>query len=318
MRISLKNTLNETIPYNIHLEIAGLTSDRDKQFDIPIYVENINKNTVYDTEVCGFRLEADSPEEVVFLAEKLLPGLVVAGRFPTYIFITRRSRRMYPVYTIQDEVYATTPGGPVFRHIELAKVREYLTSYLRKLGKLGEKGKSEKLHVRGIRKSDLSLTRPLFYLKKRADSPEKNEFWAPVFQSSNGNSIYTYAASARREVDVDGGHEILRLRSQVAQALIADNRLVEDLDLRADRLLPDYWKNVEPTLEAQAMKLSYNGTTCNVYRDGNYKVAVEYRPDEDRYSFYIGHDMDQLCERAAKDLMRRGIIKDSKELQLQN
>jgi len=308
MKISLQKTGNKTTPYNIHVEIASLTAERNKTYDVPMYKVPKNGYTLYDAEICGFRIEADTPEEAIFLSEKILPGLVTAARFPTYVFIARRSRRLYPVYTIGDEVLATTPGGPVFRHVELAKVREYLTDYLHTMGKLGVPGMSEKLHVRGVSKTNLALIRPLFYLKKRAVTPNDKEFWAPVFVSHAGNTIYAYAANDRREVDLNGGHEILRLRSQVAQALIADQRLADDLDLRADRLLPEYWDRVKSTLNAQTMKLTFNDTVMDVYRNDKFLIAVEYRETEDRYSFYIGRNPDELKSRTAKDLIRRGII----------
>lgn len=318
MRISLETTRDEQTPYNLRLEIASLTVDRDKIFNIPVYLEHQNGKKMYDVELCGFRVDAETPEEVVSLVEKLLPGLVAGARFPTYVFIARRSRRLYPVYTVGDEVYATTPGGPVFRHVELAKVRDNLTNYLHQIGHLGTPGKSEKLHVRGVRRSNLALTRPIFYLKKRPVIPDENEFWAPVFISNQGNSIYTYAASGRREVDTDQGHEILHLRSQVAQALMADSRLQEDLDLRADRLLPEYWEKVKPTLQTLSTKLTYDSTKFDMYQDGKYLIAVEYRTDEDRYSFYIGYDKEDLRVRAGKDLTRRGIISNPDMVQFVN
>jgi hypothetical protein len=37
-------------------------------------------------------------------------------------------------------------------------------------------------------------------------------------------------------------------------------------------------------------------------------VAVEHRRKEDRYSFYIGNDVDDLKERTARDLVRRNLI----------
>ncbi len=102
---------------------------------------------------------------------------------------------VYPVYTVGDEVYATTPGGPVFRHVELAKVREFLSDCLHTMEEIGSVDRAETLHVRGIDKNTLGLIRPSFYLKKRV--PSEAEFWAPVFKSEDGRSIYTYAARAK-------------------------------------------------------------------------------------------------------------------------
>jgi hypothetical protein len=223
---------------------------------------------------------------------------------------------MYPVYTFGNEVFATTPGGPIFKHVELAKVREYLAEYLNEIGELGVPGKSEKLHVRGVRRSNLALTRPIFYLKKRPQANDEKEFWGPVFVTDDNAAIYTYAASGRRQVDVNDGHEILALRSQVAQALIADKRLKDEYALRADRLLPEYWQKVKPNLQALSSKLRYNGTAFEIYQDGKHLVAVEYRPEEDRYSFYIGKGVSDLRDRATEDLMRRGLVKNLQTVQV--
>ena len=248
MRISIEQNSNNnssTVPYFANVEIATITADFNTRYRVPIW-QRTNGKTKYAADVCGFQIEGDSPDAVSALIEKMVPELVNMARLPSYVFIARRSHKMYPVYTYGDEVFATTPGGPLFKHVELAKVREYLSDYMHTIKALGAPGKSEKLHVRGVHRETLGLIRPVFYLKKRSQSDDDNEFWAPVFTSRDGNSIYAYAASGRREVEIDDGHEVFRLRSQVAQALIADKRLKEDYDLRADRLLPDYWKKVQP------------------------------------------------------------------------
>ena len=314
MRISLEQNSSadrQTAPYFARIEIATMSIDLETVFRIPIYLKSVNGHNLYVANLCGFEVDADTPEAALTLIERLLPGLLNFGRLPTYVFIARRSYKMYPVYTHRNEVFATTPGGPVFKHVELAKVREYLTDYLHEIGALGVPGRSEKLHVRGVRRSTLSLTRPLFYLKKRPQARDEHEFWAPVFATDDGRTIYTYAASGRREVEVDHGHEVFRLRTQVAQALIADRRLKQDYDLRADRLLPDYWLKVKPNLEEQSPKLAYNGAKFEMYQAGRTVLAVEYRAQEDRYSFYIGNNVDDLRDRAARDLLRRGLIKDT-------
>jgi hypothetical protein len=239
------------------------------------------------------------------------------ARLPTYVFIARRSRQMYPVYTVGDEVFATTPGGPVFRHVELAKVRDYLSDYLHAVSELGTPGKSDTLHVRGINMDTLGLIRPIFYLKKRPSSAGDNEFWAPVFLADDGKSIYTYAASGKREVDLAGGYETLLLRTQVAQALIADKRLKENFDLRPDRLLPDYWAQVQATLKPTPATLVYDDQSLAVYQNGRGIVAVEHRHDEDRYSLYIGQDIDDLRDRTAYDFVRRGLIDRIEEIRIE-
>ena len=301
-------TDSNILPFFAHIEVSTAMVDFNTRFRVPIS-QRVNGDTSYLAEICGFQVEADSPNAVISLLEKLVLELANFARLPTYIFIARRSHKMYPVYTYEDTVFATTPGGPVFKHVELAKVREYLSDYMHTIGALGTPGASETLHVRGVHRETLGLVRPIFYLKKRPRDGDDNEFWAPVFPSKDGHVIYAYAVNGRREVDIDNGHEVLRLRSQVAQALIADKRLKEDYDLRADRLLPEYWERVKPNLEAMSSKLVYNGSQFDIYGQGKYLVAVEYRDSEDRYSLYIGKGVDDLRERAAKDLVRRRLTK---------
>jgi hypothetical protein len=320
MKITLQHNSGSNsaaIPYFAEIEISTISVDFNTRFRVPIS-KRVNGKSWYITEICGFQVEADSPEAAVSLIEKLVPGLINMARLPTYVFIARRSHKMYPVYTHGDEVFATTPGGPVFKHIELAKVREYLSDYMHTIGALGQPGKSEKLHVRGVHRESLALIRPIFYLKKRAESNGENEFWAPVFQSTNGATIYTYAASGRREVEIDNGHEVFRLRAQVAQALIADKRLKDEDDLRVDRLLPDYWDKVKPHLQKVSSKLSFDGKSFKMYREGLSLLALEYRGDEDRYSIYIGKGVEDLRSRAAKDLARRGFVKSPDAVKIED
>ncbi|MFC1975913.1 hypothetical protein ACFLXQ_05905 [Chloroflexota bacterium] len=319
MKISLEQNVkndNEAVPYLVNVEISTMTIDLDTTFSIPVH-HYTNGKTIYNTEVCGFRVEADVPDQIVPVTERLIRGLVNMARLPTYVFIARRSRRIYPVYTVGDEVFATTLGGPVFRHVELAKVREFLNDYLHAVGEIGTPGKSDKLRVRGVNKNSLALVRPIFYLKKRPQSEDEAEFWAPVFLADDQASIYTYAASGQREIDLAGGYETLLLRSQVAQALIADKRLKDNYDLRPDRLMPDYWERVKSTLKLQPENLAFDDTTFEVYRNGRGIVAAEYRRDEDRYSLYIGQDLDDLRERTAKDLARRGLISNTEAVEIQ-
>jgi len=318
MKISLEQNVtdNEAIPYFVDVEIDTITIDLYTNYHIPVYKQT-NGKTGYNVEICGFQVNADTPDNIVPVTERLIRGLVNMSRLPTYMFIARRSRQTYPVYTVGDEVFATTPGGPVFRHVELAKVREHLTEYLNAVGEIGTPGKSERLRVRGVDAESLSLVRPVFYLKKRPQSEDEAEFWAPVFLSDDHGSIYCYAASGRREIDISGGYEALLLRTQVAQALIADKRLKDPYDLRPDRLLPDFWERVKKTLKLQSPKLVFGDTTFEIYKNGKGIIAVEYREDEDRYSLYIGKDIDDLRDRTAKDLVRRGIITNTEAVQIQ-
>ena len=56
---------------------------------------------------------------------------------------------------VGDEVFVTTPGGPVFRDVELAKVRGYLSDYLHTMEELGTADHVETLHVRGVDRNTL-------------------------------------------------------------------------------------------------------------------------------------------------------------------
>jgi hypothetical protein len=53
-------------------------------------------------------------------AEPLAVGQLAYSIDNLILFIARRSHKMYPVYTYGDKVFATTPGDPVFEHVELA------------------------------------------------------------------------------------------------------------------------------------------------------------------------------------------------------
>jgi hypothetical protein len=318
MRVSIERNgaSDSPAPYNIHIQLTTTTVDLETNFYVPMYARPGSGLGSYVANICGFQVKGETPEAATALIERLVSNLINFGRLPTYIFIARRSYKMYPVYTQADEVFATTPGGPLFKHVELAKVREYLSDYLHDIGALGVPGKSEKLHVRGVHRITLDLIRPIFYLKKRPQTSQEYEFWAPVFPADDEGSIYTYAASGKREVDMAGGYEVLLLRSQVAQALIADKRLKDIYNLRVDRLLPDYYQQVKPTFEDYPAKLKFGDTVFDVYRSGKTLIAVEYRSTEDRYSLYLGRDLEDLRDRAAKDLARRDLLSNISDLQI--
>ena len=272
---------------------------------------------LYTADIAGFHLQAGNVHNIQRLVKSFIPALVSYARLPDYVFVASRSHHIYPVYTVGDEVIATTPGGPVFRHVELAKVRARLMDYLVTTGELAPPGQGEKLHVRGVSRSTLALLRPVFYLKKRI--PGQTEFWAPVFEAEDGRSIYAYVASAKREVPIDGRNEVLALWEVCADALIADQRLRERYDLRPDRLMPDYWERLEPTLERERYRLAVSdhyapggGIQLPLYRNDRFSIAVEVRKGENRFGLFLGRDREDLRERVARDFVRRGLI-DSPE-----
>lgn len=310
MKISFERNIeqnNDTIPYFLHIETRASELDWGRQYRVPVILSH---GLFYVVEICGVRIEAETFRELVPKVQSQLLALENMSRMPTYVFITRRSRKLFPVYTVGDHVVAVTPQGVSFKHVELAKVREYLTDYLHQVGLLGPLDRGDKLHVRGVHKETLALNRPVFYLKKKAVQKKENEFWAPVFQSRTSNVIYAYAANTRHETELDEGQEVFELRHKVAEALIADNRLGNNYNLRADRLMPDLWEKVRSNLKKLPGDIVYDGIKLPMYLRNGLTVALEYRSKEDRYSLYLGANDEDLLHRVGQDLVRRELISD--------
>jgi hypothetical protein len=299
------DAFSEAYPYITRVEIISATMDRGRVYQVPVFVRYQGLQKSFGVDICGFRLEAKKPHLLAPQIEKMLRGLILASRLPSYVFVARRARGVFPVYTIEDEVMATTKVGPVFRHVELAKVREYLTDFLHEANILGEKGKSDKLHVRGVSMRTLGLRRPVMYLKKRI--PGETDFWAPVFQSSDGQDLYAYAASKRQEVSRQFDDEVLLIHKKVAEALQADNRLHQAFDLRPDRLMPAYWDRLKSTLQSRG-QMEVGGILLDVYENGRFTIAVEARPDEERYGLFLGQNQADVRRRAKQDFTRRGMV----------
>lgn len=321
MEISLKknNADNrKAVPYHINIKLAPIKSNNfATNFQIPLNLKPLNGQNHYAAEMCGLQLQESSPQSVLNKIKKVGPTLVNLNRMPTYVFIARHSLRVYPVYTSRKEILGlTVQGGPVVRHVELAYVRDRVGKYLNDAHVIGRSGTFEKLHVRGVHQKTLALVRPIFYLKKRPLTSRDTEFWTPVFPSEERDSIYAYVLDKKYEAKEAEGDEVFQLRSQVSRALMADQRLSEDFDLRADRLLPDYWAKLETKLDAQPGRLDYNSSSLPMYRHQNHLVAVEQRANEERYSLYIGYDDADLRQRAGKDLARRRIINNQSEVNI--
>lgn len=294
---------SESIPYFVALEIVTATVDAGTVFNIPVTVELSSKGKQYSVDICGYTRKSNNIDAMPNIAGQLVNQLISIARLPSYVFIARRAREIYPVYTKGHEVFATTPGGPSFEHVELAKVREYLTDYLHDIGTLGGNGLSDKLHVRGVNMHTLGLRRPVMYLKKRV--PGEVDFWAPVFESGDGARIYTYASSARREVPIGQGQEVLALQGLVAGKLKENGRLSNTSDLRPGRLFPDYWERLKSTLTPQD-GITVNGIDIPLYSNGALWIGEEMRKEEDRISLYLGSDATDIHKRASADLERRG------------
>ncbi len=320
MRLSIfKNDASQgpDVPFLMSIDLTGEIIPPHTYFNAPIYAERVGERVLYNIELCGFRLEAETPEELLEPSAQLISGLINMARLPTYIFAARDSLLVYPVYTVGDEVMATTPGGPLFRHVELAKVRSFLSDYLHTMEELGTMRQQETLHVRGVDMNTLGLIRPRFYLKKRV--PGENEFWAPVFRSEDGRRLYAYAASAKRETPMDGGREVLNLHNLVARALMADRRLNDPYDLRPDRLFAEDWRALATHLRIQPYTLHIEGESPQVlpiYRNGKVYVTAEHRQSEDRYNLFLGRNPLDLQERVALDFTRRGLVSSAKAIKL--
>ena len=307
MKIDVISNKRREQPYTLEVTIQTLTIDAGSVFEVPVKASFDSGTKLLEIDLCGFLLRAKRVEELPQKVAAMLQGLENYSRFPSYVFIARRAGGLYPVYTIENEVVATTPGGPVFRHVELAKVREYLTDYLHDIGVLGTVGSSDKLHARGVNPRTLGLMRPIFYLKKRV--PGTTEFWAPVFESDDGKIVYTYAANARRDTPASSGPEILMLRETVAEALRADGRLNDLHDLRADRLFPEHWQQLKSLLTAEG-SFTVEDREVALFRTTSEWVGALLRPDEQRYSLYVGKDEDDVAWRVERDLLRRGLLEN--------
>ena len=275
----------------------------NRVFKIPVFKDSVESS--YFADVCGFRAKAKSIDGLENKMLQLTDGLINMARLPRHVFVARRARKVFPIYTVGDEVITTTPGGPIFRHIELAKVREYLTDFLHESDVLGENGVSDKLHVRGTSLSTLQLRRPVLYLKKR--NIGEKEFWAPVFETENLDGLYTYAASGRREVKNEyGGRGVLVLTRIVAEALKTDKRLDDIYDLRPDRLQPSFWEKLKPNL-TDAGSISIKGKNIDLFTSDALHIGVEYREKEERFGLFLDDSATGLSERISADFDRRGI-----------
>lgn len=306
MKIAIERneaTNSDTVPYIAHIDTADITIHKNNQFEVPIQVIHAGASKSYHADICGFGVDADNPDHMPPKIRFLLDHLINIARLPRHVFVARRAGKVYPIYTVENTVRATTPGGPVFEHVELAKVREYLSDYLHDTYVLGDKGLSDRLHVRGVHAKTLGLKRPVFYLKKRIVG--EVDFWAPVFAGEQGKVIYTYAANAWRSVDKSDGSEVLQLRDIVAKALQEDGRLNDSYDLRPDRLMPEYWARLKETVTPEG-SLEIKDVVYQVFSKGSLWLAVETRPDEDRYGLYLGDSESAVRGRMTRDFIRRG------------
>ena len=303
MELTFEKNLEGAVPYTATLDTTDETIHPNRVYKIPVFKSAVGSG--YFSDICGFRATAKTMPGLESQMLHLADGLINMARLPRHVFVARRAKKVFPIYTVGDEVITTTPGGPIFRHVELAKVREYLTDYLHAADVLGENGQSDKLHVRGTSLQTLQLRRPVLYLKKR--KPKEKEFWAPVFETENLDGLYTYAASGRREVKNEyGGKGVLVLTRIVAEALKTDNRLTDNFDLRPDRLQPSFWEKLKPNL-TPAGSVKIRGKMIDLFTSDGLHIGVEYREKEDRYGLFLDESVPNLADRITADFERRGI-----------
>ncbi|MFT5193328.1 MAG: hypothetical protein ACI9EW_000694 [Cellvibrionaceae bacterium] len=310
-RLSIEKIMNVTFqsndggisPFTAVIDTIQETIHPQRIYQVPVFKDPAGSG--YFVDICGFRARAKELKKLNSPILQLIDGLINISRLPRHVFVARRAKKAYPVYTIGSEVVVTTPGGPMFKHIELAKVREYLTDYLHEAEILGEKGVSDKLHVRGTSLKTLQLRRPVLYLKNR--NVGDAEFWAPVFETEGLDGLYTYAASDRREVKNEyGGKGILVLTRIVAEALKTEKRLKDIYDLRPDRLQPFFWEKLKQNLIA-AGTTEINGKSIEFYTSDAMYIGVEYREKEDRYGLFLSDSAQGLEGRIAADFKRRSV-----------
>ena len=303
MNVDFQTNQDSGAPFTAVLDTSQETVHPQRVYNVPVYKSPTEGG--YFSDICGFRAKAKTVEALRKPILELTDGLINMSRLPRHVFVARRAKKVYPIYTVGDQVITTTPGGPIFKHVELAKVREYLTDYLHDAEILGEKGVSDKLHVRGTSLSTLQLRRPVMYLKKRIVG--EPEFWAPVFETENLDGLYTYAASNRREIKSEyGGRGVLVLTRIVAEALKTEKRLNDIYDLRPDRLQPTFWEQLKPNL-ISAGSTEIRGKTLELFTSDSTYVGVEFREDEDRYGLFLSDSAENLEERIAADFKRRSI-----------
>jgi hypothetical protein len=292
------------IPYFAQVTCHGL-ANTGPEFAIPVRTQFDGRKKILSVELVGLRMTTDQLSALPALVARLFESMAYNGHLPDYVFIARDAGTVLPVYTINREVIAPARNGPIFRHLELSVVREQLTDYLHSVKVLGTGGAEDKLHVRGVDPESLQLVRPRFYLKKRVAG--QTGFWAPVFRSGDGQTLHTWAANGRRSAPASADTAILALQQIVARALLADHRLANSHDLRPDRLFPDDWDRLRSRLTPVGGITVY-GVGLPLYRaaDGT-MIALEKRPEEDRYSLYLGSDQEDVQARAERDFARRGI-----------
>ena len=303
MNVTFQENINNGTPYTAVLNTENETIHKNRVFNVPVFKDSVE--SAYFADLCGFRVKSKELKGLGTQMLEVTDGLINMSRMPRHVFVARRAKRVFPIYTVGNEVMATTSGGPLFRHVELAKLREYLTDYLHEAEILGEKGLSDKLHVRGTSLQSLQLRRPVFYLKKRIVG--EPEFWAPVFETEGLDGIYTYAASERREIKNEyGGKGVLVLTRIVAEALKTEKRLNNIYDLRPDRLQPAFWDKLKPNLVSSGIT-KINGKDVELFTSDGLHVGLEFREKEERYGLFLADSASDLESRISSDFTRRGI-----------
>lgn len=326
MKITLTQALAPKQPegqwtaYVTHIEGLQEGLQKQRELHIPLSTFKQNGQLCYRAALGGHYLQATNPSELAGLIRRWLASVIHFGRLPDYVFIARKIGLMYPVYTVGSEVCAVVSNsGPVFRHVELAKVREYLRDYLRSLPNFQT---GDPLHIRGIHQRTLALKRPALYFRKRIF--RQTEFWAPVFENTAGDALYAYAVNARREAPKTNGLEILQLHQQVSQALQNDHRLEQACDLRLERLQAAYWFRLKAKLTSLPEEIIVAGQALSAYQSpltpSRFLVVeacqetpaaatpTEAPSDAVRYNLFLGDSLEDAHRRVIQDFIRRKMI----------
>ena len=117
MQLSLEanSTQNrETVPYFVLVENQSSSLDLSETLHIPVSTTIIDDELHYLAEACGYQVRTKVLDQIVPSVGRLIQRLTVSNRLPTYVFISRYTRNIHLVYTIEHDVVVNVTGGPSF------------------------------------------------------------------------------------------------------------------------------------------------------------------------------------------------------------
>ena len=145
-------------------------------------------------------------------------------------------------FTLSATKCLQRPGGPQFRHVELAWVREYLTDYLNTIGILGN-GSQDDRCTYGVDTTTLEMIRPLFYFEEngwrgRRISGHRFSFRPKLKPIRPPFTLYVASGPAAQHLRCCARHSgIARHRCRSADR--RQKRLNASYDLRIDRIFAE-------------------------------------------------------------------------------